>query len=51
VALVGSVLSNGDDIINTLQDGFSFIAREGVDHRRFFSLYRGLRDEVWQLPT
>jgi hypothetical protein len=30
VALVGSVLSNGDEIINTLQDGFSFIAREGV---------------------
>jgi anti-sigma factor RsiW len=30
VALVGSVLSNGDEIINTLQDGFLFIAREGV---------------------
>ncbi|MBV7478360.1 hypothetical protein [Pseudomonas sp. PDM31] len=30
VALVGSLLSNGDEIINTLQDGFSFIAREGV---------------------
>jgi hypothetical protein len=30
IALVGSVLSNGDEIINTLQDGFSFIAREGV---------------------
>ena len=30
VALVGSVLSNGDEIINTPQDGFVFIAREGV---------------------
>jgi hypothetical protein len=30
VALVGSVLSNGDEIINTLQGGFLFIAREGV---------------------
>lgn len=30
VALVGSYLSNGDEIINTLQDGLLFIAREGV---------------------
>jgi len=30
VALVGSVLSNGDEIINTPQDGYVFIAREGV---------------------
>ncbi|WP_223549391.1 hypothetical protein [Pseudomonas sp. A-B-19] len=30
VALVGSVLSNGDEIINTPQGGYVFIAREGV---------------------
>ena len=30
VALVGSYLSNGDEIINTPQDGILFIAREGV---------------------
>ena len=30
LALVGSRLCNGDEIINTLQDGFSFVMREGV---------------------
>lgn len=30
VALVGGYLSNGDEIINTLQGGYLFIAREGV---------------------
>lgn len=30
LALVGSRLSNGDEIINTLQSGHLFIAREGV---------------------
>lgn len=30
VALVGSVLSNGDEIINTPQGGLLFLAREGV---------------------
>ncbi|WP_240963528.1 hypothetical protein [Pseudomonas umsongensis] len=30
VALVGSLLSNGDEIINTPQGGYVFIAREGV---------------------
>ena len=30
VALVGSMLSNGDEIINTPQGGYVFIAREGV---------------------
>ena len=29
VALVGSLLSNGDEIINTPQDGLVFVAREG----------------------
>lgn len=30
VALVGGHLSNGDEIINTLQEGFLFVTREGV---------------------
>jgi len=30
LALVGSRLSNGDEIINTLNEGFLFVAREGV---------------------
>jgi hypothetical protein len=30
LALVGSRLCNGDEIINTLQGGYLFIAREGV---------------------
>ncbi|NWC95033.1 MULTISPECIES: hypothetical protein [unclassified Pseudomonas] len=30
LALVGSRLSNGDEIINTPQDGLVFVAREGV---------------------
>ena len=36
LALVGSVLSNGDEIINTPQGGFLFFDREGVQRAEDF---------------
>lgn len=36
LALVGSRLSNGDEIINTLNAGFLFVDREGVSRAADF---------------